>query len=103
MHHRCWSALTTFKSFGANQLGEPTRKHHPESSVQKEDRDAGNKAQGDEDKERDPHTNRKTVGKRGLTRSDSHQTCEPFVEFHSISSFRIRRTLPLGPSRLKFM
>ena len=63
------------------------------SSVQKKDRDGGNNAQRDEDEERDPHANREAVGKRGLTGWDSHQPREPFVEFHSMPSFRIRRTL----------
>ena len=63
------------------------------SSVEKKDRDGGNNAQRDEDEERDPHANREAVGKRGLTGRDSHEPREPFGEFHSISSFRIRRTL----------
>ena len=61
--------------------------------MQKKDRDGGNNAQRDEDEERDPHANREAVGKRGLTGRDSHEPREPFVEFHSMPSFRIRRTL----------
>ena len=61
--------------------------------MQEKDRDRGDNAQGDEDEQRDPHTNRESVGKRGLTGWDSHEPREPFVEFHSMSSFRIRRTL----------
>src|SRR5215471_20097772 len=64
------------------------------SSVQEKDRDCGDNAQRDEDEQRNPHANRDAVGKRGLTGWDSHEPREPFVEFHSISAFRIRRTLP---------
>jgi len=62
------------------------------SSVQEKDRDCGDDAQRDEDEQRDPHANRESVGKRGLTGWDSHEPREPFVEFHSMPSFRIRRT-----------
>jgi len=61
--------------------------------VQEKDRDCGDNAQRDEDEQRDPHANREAVGKRGLTGWDSHEPREPFVEFHSMPSFRIRRTL----------
>jgi len=60
--------------------------------VQEKDRDCGDNAQRDEDEQRDPHANRESVGKRGLTGWDSHEPREPFVEFHSMPSFRIRRT-----------
>jgi hypothetical protein len=63
------------------------------SSVQEKDRDCGDNAQGDEDEQRDPHANREAVGKRGLARWDSHEPREPFVEFHSMPSFHLRRTL----------
>src|SRR5215831_15552270 len=63
------------------------------SSVQEKDRDCGDNAQRDEDEQRDPHANRDAVGKRGLTGRDRHEPREPFVEFHSMPSFRIRRTL----------
>jgi hypothetical protein len=63
------------------------------SSVQEKDHDCGDNAQRDEDEQRDPHANRDAVGKRGLTGWDSHEPREPFVEFHSMPSFRIRRTL----------
>ena len=63
------------------------------SSVQKSDRDRGDNAQRDEDEECYAHANRECGGKRGLTGWDSHEAREPFVEFHSMSSFRIRRTL----------
>ena len=63
------------------------------SSVQKSDRDRGDNAQRDEDEECYAHANRECGGKRGLTGWDSHEPREPFVEFHSMSSFRIRRTL----------
>jgi hypothetical protein len=49
------------------------------SSVQQQDRDGGNNAQRDDDKERDPHANRNAPGKRGLTGWDSHEPREPFV------------------------
>jgi hypothetical protein len=62
-------------------------------SVQKSDQDRGDNAQRDEDQECDAHANREAVGKRGLTGWDSHEPREPLVEFHSMSSFRIRRTL----------
>jgi hypothetical protein len=61
--------------------------------VQKSDRDRGDHAQRDEDEECYAHANREAVGKRGLTGWDSHEAREPFVEFYSMSSFRIRRTL----------
>jgi hypothetical protein len=60
--------------------------------VQKSDRDRGDNAQRDEDEECYAHANRECGGKRGLTGWDSHEPREPFVEFHSMSSFRIRRT-----------
>ena len=63
------------------------------SSMQEKDRDCGDNAQRDEDEQRDPHANREAVGERGLTGWDSHKPREPFVEFHSIPLFRIRRTL----------
>jgi hypothetical protein len=63
------------------------------SSVEKKDRDCGDNAQRDEDEQRDPHANREAVDKRGLTGWDGHEPREPFVEFHSMPSFRIRRTL----------
>jgi len=63
------------------------------SSVQEKDHDCGDNAQRDEDEQRDPHADREAVGKRGLTGWDSHEPREPFVEFHSMHSFRIRRTL----------
>ena len=52
------------------------------SSVEKKDRDCGDNAQRDEDEERDPHANRNTAGKRVTTGRDSHESREPFVEFH---------------------
>jgi hypothetical protein len=61
--------------------------------VQKKNRDGGNNAQRDNNPECDPRANRNTPGKRGLTGWDSDEPREPFVEFHSISTFRIRRTL----------
>jgi hypothetical protein len=63
------------------------------SSVQEKDRDCGDNGQRDEDEQRDPHANRDAVGKRGLTRWDSREPREPFVEFHSMSSFPILRAL----------
>jgi hypothetical protein len=54
--------------------------------VQKKDRDCGDNAQRDEDEERDPHANRNAVGKRVTTRRDSHESREPFVEFHGFQS-----------------
>jgi hypothetical protein len=63
------------------------------SSVQEKDRDCSDNAQRDEDEQRDPHANREAVGKGGLTGRDSHEPREPFVEFHSMPLFRIRRTL----------
>ena len=60
--------------------------------MQEQDRDCDDNAQRDEDEQRDPHAHREAVGKRGLTGRDSHEPCEPFVEFHSMPSFRIRRT-----------
>jgi hypothetical protein len=45
--------------------------------------------QRDEDEECYAHAKRECVGKRGLTGWDSHEAREPFVEFHSMSSFRI--------------
>ena len=60
--------------------------------MQEKDRDCSDNAQRDEDEQRDPHANREAVGKRGLTGWDSHEPREPFVEFHSMPSFRIRRT-----------
>ena len=56
------------------------------SSVQKKDRDCGDNAQRDEDEERDPHANRNAVGKRVTTGRDSHESREPFVEFHDFQS-----------------
>ena len=61
--------------------------------MQKSDRYRGDNAQRDEDQECDAHANRETIGKRGLTGWDSHEPGEPFVEFHSMPSFRVRRTL----------
>ena len=61
--------------------------------MQEKDRNCGDNAQRDEDEQRDPHANREAVGKRGLTGWDSHEPGEPFVEFHSMPSFRIRRTV----------
>jgi hypothetical protein len=52
------------------------------SSVQKKDRDCGDNTQRDEDEERDPHANRNAVGKRVTTGWHSHESREPFVEFH---------------------
>ena len=63
------------------------------SSVQEKDRDCSDNAQRDEDEQGDPHADREAVGKRGLTGWDSHEAREPFVEFHSMPSFPIRRTL----------
>ena len=56
------------------------------SSVQKKDRDCGDNAQRDEDEERDPHANRNAVGKRVTTGWHSHESREPFVEFHGFQS-----------------
>ena len=61
--------------------------------MQKSDRDRGDNAQRNKDEEGYAHTNREAVGKRGLTGWDSHEPREPFVEFHSMSSFGLRRTL----------
>ena len=63
------------------------------SSMQEKDRNCGDNAQRDEDEQRDPHANSEAVGKRGLTGWDSYEPREPFVEFHSMPSFRTRRTL----------
>ena len=71
----------------------PTRRCVTSSSMHKSDRDRGDNAQRDEDEERYAHANRQAVGKWGATGRDSHEPREPFVEFHSMSSFRIRRTL----------
>ena len=54
--------------------------------MQKKDRDCGDNAQRDEDEERDPHANRNTTGKRVTTGRDSHESREPFVEFHGFQS-----------------
>ena len=54
--------------------------------MQKKDRDCGDNAQRDEDEERDPHANRNTVHKRVTTGWDSHESREPFVEFHGFQS-----------------
>jgi hypothetical protein len=56
------------------------------SSVQKKDRDCGDNTQRDEDEERDPHANRNAVGKRVTTGWHSHESREPFVEFHGFQS-----------------
>jgi hypothetical protein len=56
------------------------------SSVQKKDRDCGDNTQWDEDEERDPHANRNAVGKRVTTGWHSHESREPFVEFHGFQS-----------------
>jgi hypothetical protein len=55
-------------------------------SVQKTDRDCGDNAQRDGDDERDPHANRNTTGKRVMTGWHSHESREPFVEFHGFQS-----------------
>ena len=54
--------------------------------MQKKDRDCGDNAQRDEDEERDPHANRNAVGKRVTTGWHSHESREPFVEFHGFQS-----------------
>ena len=54
--------------------------------MQKKDRDCGDNAQRDEDEERDPHANRNAVGKRVTTGWHSHESREPFVEFHGFRS-----------------
>jgi hypothetical protein len=56
------------------------------SSVQKKDRDCGDNTQRDEDEERDPHANRNAVGKRVTTGWHSHESREPFIEFHGFQS-----------------
>ena len=61
--------------------------------MQEKDRDCGDNGQRDEDEHRDSHANRDAVGKRGLTGWDSREPREPFVEFHSMPSFRVRPTL----------
>jgi len=70
------------------------------SSVQEKDRDCGNNAQRDEDEQRDPHADREAIGKRGLTRWDSHEPREPFVELDSMPLFRIRHTLTILEGKL---
>lgn len=64
--------------------------------MQKSDRYRGDNAQRDEDQECDAHANRETVGKRGMTAWDSHESGEPFVEFYSTPSFRVRRLVRHG-------
>ena len=54
--------------------------------MQKKDRDCGDNTQRDEDEERDPHANRNAVGKRVTTGWHSHESREPFVEFHGFQS-----------------
>ena len=54
-------------------------------------------AQRDEDQECDAHANRETIGKRGPVGWDSHEPGEPFVEFHSMSSFRMGRRRDVPP------
>ena len=65
--------------------------------MQKKDRDCGDNAQRDEDEERDPHANRNAVGKRVTTGWHSHESREPFVEFHG---FQSPGGSPRGVSRL---
>ena len=54
--------------------------------MQKKDRDCGDNTQRDEDEERDPHANLNAVGKRVTTGWHSHESREPFVEFHGFQS-----------------
>lgn len=54
--------------------------------MQKKDRDCGDNTQRDKDEERDPHANHNAVGKRVTTGWHSHESREPFVEFHGFQS-----------------
>jgi hypothetical protein len=54
--------------------------------VQKKDRDRRDNAQRDENEERDPHANCNAVGNRVTTRWHSHESREPFVQFHGFHS-----------------